>query len=553
MIMYKTVSASSEIAHPPDNPHWAEVIRDIRHFDPLPDHEIVPAGQAPPDGYVKVGWDLNRTLPAYRVKTAGQEELVPFSPAVRRPIRSATIDQRITGFSDEAIKQHWAQNQRIEGIRAKVEAAATRFLVPNRFSYTGSLDKRGRIDPFAEVDLSEIRRPGFFGNFPWNEAVACIDQYTNIVEFEVPRETNEVLRLGKSDPIKLRGWYVEGKGVTGPNGTTHRALIVLVAGRSAETLTIHHPDDSVCRWDENSGEWMGIPYPIAGKNSEFWGGRHWRSYITAFHQAGFDVLTVDKRGHGISGGDSSSNTNEQAEDIFRALNALETGNGLRIRTPDGQQYQGTEAGGILLAGMKAKEIPTFLCGASQGSMVVMWAMHKNVKGACDFERPEPRRYGPLGYNIRGALLLAPLSGGLGSRSQLDSLAEAYLRTEHNIQFMPSSEIVSNYAKWPALFIAKGTWDFLESLEDTIETMQRIRAPKALVVVRGGHSECDWGVENLKYVQERVTSFARSILTDRSFAGFGAPNTIKEAVASAPGHWPPFSHPYDGAVEPCPRI
>jgi hypothetical protein len=548
-----TSRAKSDEASPFDQPHWAEVIRDVRHFEPLPDGQIVPSGDPAPDGYVKVGWDLNRTLPAYCVKKRGIEELVPFAPAVSRLTRSLTMDQRISDFTDKTIKELWARSRENEELRRQVEAVAGRFLVPNRFCSTGSLSNRGRIDPSADVDLSGIRRPSFFGNMPWGEPIATLDQYTSIIEVEVPRGPNEVLKLGKTDPIKLRGWYSEGEGIVGVDGVKHRALIVLVAGRSAETMSIHHPDDSVCRWDQQSGEWVGIPYPIVGKSSEIWGGRHWRSYITAFHGAGFDVLTVDKRGHGVSGGDTSSNTNEQAEDLFRVLNALECGEGLRLQKPDGRQIHGEEAGGSLLAGMKAKEIPIFLCGASQGSMVVMWAMHKNVEGACDFERPEPRQYGPLGYDIRGALLLAPLSGGLGSRSEQDSLAEAYLRTEHNIQFMPSSEVVSSYPKWPALFIAKGTWDFLESLEDTVETMSRVQAPKALVVVRGGHSECDWGAGNLKHVQEKMTSFARSILTNRSFAGFGAPTTIRGAVTSAPGYWPPFSHPYDMSVEFRPRV
>ena len=529
-------------------PHWADVIRDVRHFDPLPADKIVPPGEPLPDGYVDVGWDLNRQLPAYRVPHGEIEELVPFAPAVNRLQKTSTIDQRIDEFMDAAIKTRWQKAGLDRELRQHIEALAGRFLVPKRFCATGSLDRRGRIDPFAEVDLSEIRRPGFFGKAPWSEPIAALEPHTSIVEVEVPREPHEVLKLGNSDPIKLRGWYVEGKGIAHPDGTTVRALAVLVSGRSAETLTIHHPDDNVCQWDARSAEWIGIPYPINGKHSEIWGGRYWRSYITAFHRAGFDVLTVDKRGHGVSGGDSSSNTNEQAEDIFRVLNAVESGEGLRLRMPDGSQLAGKDAGGRLLAGRAAKDVPVFLCGASQGSMVVMWAMHKNVEGTCDFDRPETQQRGPYGYNIRGALLLAPMSGGLGSRSEEDSLAEAYLRSEHNIQFMPSAEVVRSYPKWPALFIAKGSWDFLESLEDTIETMARVRAAKALVVVRGGHSECDWGPENLKHVQGTMTEFARSVLTDPPYRGLQTPATIRDAVISAPPSWPPFAYPYDATGE-----
>src|SRR3712207_7152493 len=47
-----------------------------------------------------------------------------------------------------------------------------------------------------------------------------------------------------------------------------------------------------------------VPYPARG--TELWGARPWRQYLQALLRAGFDVLTLDKRGHGISGGDRKS-------------------------------------------------------------------------------------------------------------------------------------------------------------------------------------------------------------------------------------------------------
>ncbi len=47
-------------------------------------------------------------------------------------------------------------------------------------------------------------------------------------------------------------------------------------------------------------------YPNA--TSEKWGLGHWRGYLHALNQAGFDVLTLDKRAHGISGGLNTANT-----------------------------------------------------------------------------------------------------------------------------------------------------------------------------------------------------------------------------------------------------
>ena len=58
--------------------------------------------------------------------------------------------------------------------------------------------------------------------------------------------------------------------------------------------------------------------------------RGWRESLYALNQAGFDVLAYDRRGEGLSGGFSDTNTLEQGEDIFRVLAQIETGRGLRL-------------------------------------------------------------------------------------------------------------------------------------------------------------------------------------------------------------------------------
>ena len=92
--------------------------------------------------------------------------------------------------------------------------------------------------------------------------------------------------------------------------------------------------------------WIQVSYPDALRRTEGFGGRPWRTYLLAFARAGFDVLTLDKRGHGISGGANDSNTNEQGEDIFRFLDAMETGRGARILTADGRLLEGDKAAGV---------------------------------------------------------------------------------------------------------------------------------------------------------------------------------------------------------------
>jgi alpha-beta hydrolase superfamily lysophospholipase len=56
-------------------------------------------------------------------------------------------------------------------------------------------------------------------------------------------------------------------------------------------------------------------------------------HLYALKRGGFDVLAYDRRGEGISGGFSDTNTLEQGEDVFRVLEQLESGDGLRVLTP----------------------------------------------------------------------------------------------------------------------------------------------------------------------------------------------------------------------------
>jgi hypothetical protein len=245
---------------------------------------------------------------------------------------------------------------------------------------------------------------------------------------------------------------------------------------------------------------------------------------------------LDKRGHGISGGASDSNCNEQGEDIFRALDALESGKGARILTPDGQLRAGEEAADRLFDGRRARDFPVILAGASQGCMATCWAMHKNFVGSCDFDRPNPIERGPYGYNVKAAVLLAPFGGGLGYRSPEDSLVEAARRAEFNVQMFTSGEILGGVKRWPAIFVGRGLWDFSESLEGSLDCVRRATGPREIAVVRGPHGEGEWGPDNLQFMQERMTAFAVEALFGRSVAAYSLPANLRDLVASAPRHW-----------------
>ncbi len=77
------------------------------------------------------------------------------------------------------------------------------------------------------------------------------------------------------------------------------------------------------------------------------------------------------------------------------------------------------------------------------------------------------------------MLLAPFGAGLGFRTPDDSLVEAFRRLETNVQIMPTGEVLAGVAKWPALFIGRGLWDFSESLEGSFDCLRRCAGPRMI--------------------------------------------------------------------------
>ncbi len=82
---------------------WAEGMMRIRRFEFPESGPFVGPGQPAPDGFVDVGWDQNRTMPAYRVG----EELVPFTPLGQFPPADTAGDWRVNAFTDAEIKARW--------------------------------------------------------------------------------------------------------------------------------------------------------------------------------------------------------------------------------------------------------------------------------------------------------------------------------------------------------------------------------------------------------------------------------------------------------------
>jgi hypothetical protein len=494
------------------------------------------AEQVPPtDCSAPVGYGANGTLPGYRVP---DEQLgtvcVPFTPVPLAPA-GYEGDYHVTEFSDAAARE------RLAACEAQPSCPATAFAqgyVPVEFRVTGSLVPFGKIDSHAaDVDLRQIRRPGFFGAAPYREPIAAAENRTSTFEYSVPAEPYERRERGITAPVKLRGWYLEGDGIRDADGQRRRALVIFVAGRTVETTAVQDPRDPLYTRSAETGRFTAVTYPARG--TEKWGARQWREYLSTLQRAGFDVLTVDKRGHGISGGLTPDNAFQQGLDMLRAIDALQSGDGVRTLGPDGRLRSGLPAVRALLPN-GARRLPIVLGGSSQGSLTTEWAMNANFNRWCELDLPDRPCHPPVGHrNIKGAVLLSAIFGGFGDPADL-VFAAAQRKTNH-VLLLPTSEPLAGMGAWPAVFFGKGLWDDIQGPYATFNAYTRAGRMKELVFIRGPHSEVDQGPANVALMQHRVAVFAvRAALGQPS--GQPVYGDLEEAIAASPPIWEPSTQP-----------
>ena len=489
---------------------------------------VVNPGTPAPDCALHVSYDRNADLPGYRSGPL----CIPFMPLNQLIPEGQGPGFYIEGFSDAAIRRRWPACAVDPACHAAALAGAKPFIAFEP-RLTGRVDPGVAVDPEGDLDLRSIRRPGYFAAPAYDEPVARAESRATTVEFTVPRDSFERRRLHKEGTIKLRGWYLEGAGIgVEPR---RRALVIMNNGGGGELTAIDDPRSPPVRTDAAGHTVLNLQPDAL---SEQFGMRHWRGFAAALNEAGFDVLVTDRRGNGISGGVAGFNTAEQARDMFRELDQMETGEGLRLLTPSGAVLAGQDAAGRLMAGLRAKEIPVVLAGYSRGSYAVAWAMHKNFVEDCDRDVPDGACGPALGRpNIKGAILYGPNSGGLGYRAAGHDMIEAALRLEYNTTYYVDSDVFANIGKWPGLMIAKGTWDYVEGLEGSLAAYRRARGPKEIFVFRGPHPLATQNPENMRLVGARMAAFAEAAVLGRpSVAGARVPEDLRNLVASSPDHW-----------------
>jgi hypothetical protein len=496
-------------------------------------------------------------LPGYLLPDrAGKTVCVPFTATAAQPPAGYRGDFYVDEFTDAKIAARWKDCQADAACRAPIDRHADARKPPNREH--GITDPRtlwllARPADVETADLGDIRRPGFFGAAPWRERIAQAEPRTYTVEVSVEPEPYERKVLGAKAPVKLRGWYLRGRGVPAAHGRK-RALIVLSGGGGERLAAVEDPHETLYEMDA-SGRSVLHRFPSARSGAMCV--KAWRDLMIELNQAGFDVLSYDRRGEGMSSGFSDTNTLQQGRDLLSVTRALATGEGVRALAPSrkrvtGKTFAGAAATHALLGAQPGDRLPVLLLGNSRGTMATGWAMQRNFDKTCDVDlSPQASCGPPVGLkNIVGAIQYADFTAGPGYQSadttQDDRERQLFMGAtveRYNIVFFPSSAVFASVAKWPALFIGRGLFDYAESLEGSVAAYERVQGLKEIAVTRAPHPFEVWPAAERERIVRRTIAFATAAALGRStLPGARRWHDLKSLVATAGEAWEPSSAP-----------
>jgi hypothetical protein len=514
-----------------------------------------------PECEARVAYDRDMVLPGYILPTAaGPRTCIPFTSTRAHKPRGYHGDFYVANFTDEKLRERWEHCEHDKDCRKRVYDQVVKRHPPNkehdltdphaRF-LLGKIDERG-----GATDLGQIRRPAFFARAPYNEAIAAADSDTSVVEFAEPLEAYERLHTSMTGDVRIRGWYIRGAGIPDGNGGRKRALIVMNGGGGDRITAIDDPRDVAYTIDPKTGatdpddDWPNDRTGVQGE-------RFWRQTWYQLHQAGFDVLAMDRRGVGISGGYSDTNTLQQGHDLLAIIAQLRTGDGMRALGPDGRVTLGADAAATVRGGPSATGLPVFFMGSSRGTMSSGWAMTINYDKDCSYDLAHITCRPPVeDKTVKGAILIADFSSGVGylegqTSPKDDSrgpgrdrgLFIGGIEEKNNIVFFPSSAILHGISKWPSAFFARGLWCYADGLEGEIASYTRVKGLKELDVVRGPHPFETWPESEKERIRGRIIAYATSVVLGRpSIPGQRHWTTMKELVATSSDVWEPSTKP-----------
>jgi len=519
------------------------------------------APEAPPDCHARVGYDRDMVLPGYILPTsAGPRTCIPFTTALVKRPADYKGDFYVDEFTDAKLRQRWEDCKKDKECYDRVYKQVMARHPPNKEQTITDAHARfllGKIEEHgASTDLATIRRPAFFAREPYNEPIAETESTTYTVEFTAPPEAYERLQRHATESIQLRGWYIQGTGISNGKGHKVRSLIIISGGGGDRVTAIDDPRDKGYEIDPKTGETIpndNFPNATTGVK----GMAPWRKMAYTLNQAGFDVLHFDRRGIGISGGFSETNTLQQGHDLLKIVADLRTGAGMRALTPAGQVLQGYKAAEAVHGGKPDAGQPTFFMGSSRGTMASSWAMTQNFDKDCSYDLPTITCTAPLeDHTIKGAILTADFSSGVGylpaettpkddgrGPGRDRGLFIGGIEVEHNIVFFPSSATLAGIHTWPSAFFARGLWCYADGLEGEMDSYRRVNGLKDLVVVRGPHAYETWPEQERLRVRERIIAYATAVvLQHKSIPGRRTWSNMKELVATTSDVWEASTHP-----------
>jgi hypothetical protein len=278
---------------------------------------------------------------------------------------------------------------------------------------------------------------------------------------------------------------------------------------------------------------------------------------STLHEAGFDVLAIDRRGVGISGGFSDTNTLQQGHDLLKIVADLRTGDGMRGLTPAGRVVTGRAAAMAVRGGAPDVGLPVFFLGSSRGTMSSSWAMTINFDKDCSYDLPTITCKPPLrDATVAGAILIADFSSGVGYLEAQTTAKDdgrgpgrdrglfiGGIELENNIVFFPSSATLAGIHTWPSALFARGLWCYADGLEGEMDAYSRVKGLKDLIVVRGPHAFETWPPQEKARVTQRMIAYARAVvLQQKTLPGRRTWSNMKELVATSGDVWEPSTHP-----------
>jgi hypothetical protein len=522
-----------------------------------PDRAPVP----PTDCQAHVAYDRDLTVPGYLLPTkAGAKTCIPFTTALAQPPAGYKGDFYVDEFTDEKLRERWTACKADPDCHKRVYDQVLKRHPPNKehnltdaqgHYLLGKVDEKG-----GDTDLHAVRRPGFFARAPYREAIANAERDTYTVEFTAPVEAYERLHQNMTGDIRIRGWYMRGAGIDDGHGHKRRALIITSGGGGDRIAAIDDPVDKAYVIDPKTGD--TIPdddWPSAHTGAK--GMREWRDVYRRLHDAGFDVLAMDRRGIGISGGYSDTNTLQQGHDLLGFVAALRTGAGMRALTPKGEVISGPAAAAAIRGTAPASGLPVMLLGSSRGTMASGWAMTINFDKDCSYDLAQITCKPPVqDPTIKGAILVADFSSGVGylegqttpkddgrGPGKDRGLFIGGIEVENDIVFFPSSAILAGMSKWPSAFFARGLWCYADGLEGEMDSYARIHGPKDLVVVRGPHPYETWPTVEKQRVVDRMIAYGRAVVFgQQSVPGRRPWSDMKQLVATTNDAWEPSTNP-----------